>query len=168
MEFRSITCKMQELFRKYRYGLIIIVIGIILLLIPTNKHQEQIEQSIQQEDSQTASVEKRLADILSLVEGAGNTQVLLTVLAGEETIYQVNEESNCNDNSTETKITTITVTSKDKNQSGLVRQVIPPCYLGAIVVCHGADKPSVKLAIVDAVSKVTGLGADQISVLKMK
>jgi stage III sporulation protein AG len=36
------------------------------------------------------------------------------------------------------------------------------------VVCQGADDPVVKLLIVDAVSKVTGLGADKISVMKMK
>jgi stage III sporulation protein AG len=40
--------------------------------------------------------------------------------------------------------------------------------MGAIVLCQGADVPSVRLAIVDAVSKVTGLVANQISVLKMK
>ena len=36
-----------------------------------------------------------------------------------------------------------------------------------VVLCQGADAPSVKLAIVEAVRCVTGLGADQISVQKM-
>jgi stage III sporulation protein AG len=40
--------------------------------------------------------------------------------------------------------------------------------MGAIVVCQGGDQPTVRLAILDAVSKVTGLGADKISILKMK
>ena len=49
-----------------------------------------------------------------------------------------------------------------------VQQVLPESYRGAIVVCQGADSPAVKLAIVEAVSRATGLGADSISVLKMK
>jgi len=40
--------------------------------------------------------------------------------------------------------------------------------MGAVIVCQGADDPQVRLSIVDAVSKVTGLGSDKISVLKMK
>ena len=51
---------------------------------------------------------------------------------------------------------------------GLVRQVNPPEYLGAVVLCQGADNPSVKLSIVEAVSKATGLTTDRITVLKMK
>ena len=49
-----------------------------------------------------------------------------------------------------------------------MRQENPAQYLGVIVVCEGADSPAVRLAIVEAVSDVTGLGADRISVLKMK
>ena len=40
--------------------------------------------------------------------------------------------------------------------------------MGAIVVCQGGDNATVRLAIIEAVSNVTGLGADKISVLKMK
>ena len=49
-----------------------------------------------------------------------------------------------------------------------MRQVNPPTYLGAIIICEGADDANIRLAVVDAVSKVTGLGANRISVLKMK
>lgn len=43
-----------------------------------------------------------------------------------------------------------------------------PTYQGAIVVCQGADDPGVKLALVQAVASVTGLGTDQITVVKMR
>jgi stage III sporulation protein AG len=49
-----------------------------------------------------------------------------------------------------------------------MQTVLAPQYLGAIVVCQGADRSDVRLAIVEAVSALTGLGADKISVLKMK
>ena len=59
-------------------------------------------------------------------------------------------------------------TDSDRNETGLVHQINPPVYLGAVVLAQGADNPVVKLSIVEAVSKVTGLGADKISVLKMQ
>jgi len=36
------------------------------------------------------------------------------------------------------------------------------------VVCQGADDPAVRLAVSQAVSSVTGISTDRISVLKMK
>ena len=60
------------------------------------------------------------------------------------------------------------MTDGQRGQTGLVRQVLPATYRGAVVVCQGADDPRIRLAIVEAVSMATGLGADRISVLKMK
>ena len=39
---------------------------------------------------------------------------------------------------------------------------------GALVVCDGADSASVRLAIIQAVSSLTGLGSNKIAVVKMK
>lgn len=39
---------------------------------------------------------------------------------------------------------------------------------GAVVVCQGADQPSVRLDVTNAVVAYTGLGSDKISVIKMK
>ena len=49
-----------------------------------------------------------------------------------------------------------------------MQQKLSPVYQGAIILCQGADSPSVRLAITQAVSKVTGLPTDRIAVLKMK
>ena len=91
-------------------------------------------------------------------------QVLLTVAAGEQTIYHSDENST----DTSVRLETVIITDSQRNQQALVQQVLPESYRGAIVVCQGADSPAVKLAIVEAVSRATGLGADSISVLKMK
>ena len=50
----------------------------------------------------------------------------------------------------------------------MVRTIVPPVYLGAIIVCQGGDSPAVRLAVVEAVSNVTGIGSDRITVEKMK
>ena len=49
-----------------------------------------------------------------------------------------------------------------------MRKTLYPVYQGAVVVCEGAERAAVRLAIVEAVSSLTGLGSDKISVIKMK
>lgn len=153
---------------KYKFVVIILLVGIGLMLLPTSGRKSDLEPI--QEPTQTAATDfsERLANVLGCIDGAGKVQVLLTQAQGEETVYQTDSDHTNNENETVTRVTTVTVTDAQRNQNGLIRQVNPPAYLGAIVVCEGAEDPAVRLAITQAVSKVTGLGADRISVLKMK
>ena len=113
-------------------------------------------------------MEDKLSALLSKVQGAGDVEVILTIAAGEEVIYQTNDDNSESDTSTSQNINTVTITDAERNQTGLIKQVRSEVYQGAIVVCRGADDPTVRLAIVDAVCRITGLGSNCISILKMK
>ena len=131
------------------------------MLIPENEGQEiTTVQTETVNDSQ--ALETRLEDVLSQINGAGQVRVVLTTISQEEMIYQTDQDGEGK------RVTTVTVSDGQRNETGLVRQVISPKYRGAVVVCQGADDPVVRLAIVEAVSNATGLGSDRISVLKMK
>ena len=97
-----------------------------------------------------------------------NLKVLLTEAVGAETIYQTDEDRNLSNNSESVRVETVIVTNADREEQGLIRTVTPPVYLGAIIVCQGGDQPAVKLSIVQAVSSVTGISSERITVLKMK
>ena len=49
-----------------------------------------------------------------------------------------------------------------------VQSVVYPQYQGALVICDGAERASVRLAVTQAVSSLTGLGSNKIAVVKMK
>ena len=159
--------KVQDFFGKYKYVLLVLAVGIVLMVIPSGS-QTQVEAVLNQGEESILSVEERLTQILKQVKGAGEVHVLLTEAFGEETLYQTNEDTSQSDTGSSSRGDTVTVTDSERNENGLVRQKNPPKYLGAIVVCQGGDQPAVRLAILDAVSKVTGLGADKISIQKMK
>ena len=168
MDRINIQNKITTLLQKYKYVLLILCIGLVFLLLPI-KSSSTIENSvITNETVNILSVEDQLSLILSEVKGAGKVQVMLSTATGEEILYQTDEDETINENSSSARKDTVTITDADRSQSGLIRQVNPPIYLGAIVVCQGADDPTVKFLVTDAVSKVTGLGTDKISVLKMK
>ena len=169
MDIKIISGKIINFLKKYRYAVLVLVIGLILITMPTGKEKDNAGEVIKQTvPTKQITTEEQLSALLSKIQGAGTVEVMLTVAEGEEIVYQEKADTSNNTDLYSSKKDTVTVTDSQKNQAGLIRQVIPPKYLGAIVICQGADNPTVKLAIVDAVSKITGLGADCISVLKMK
>lgn len=147
--------RIREWIRKYRYVLLVLLAGILLMLVPAEAGKT--EQTILQEP-QIADMESRLEQILSRIDGAGEVAVMLTEAVGAETIYQTDGEDR----------KTVLITDSDRTEQGLVRTTQPPIYQGAIVVCAGADSAAVRLAVVEAVANVTGLGTDKITVLKME
>ena len=152
-----------NLAKKYRLAVMVLLAGIILLMLPVGEKEEAVSEPVCTE----ASVQDSLEEILEMISGAGKVSVLLTQSAGEETVYQIDEEvsGSGSDNS---RRQTVLVSGTGREETGLIRQVRAPTYLGAVVVCQGADNASVRLAVVEAVKSATGLTADRISVLKMK
>lgn len=168
MDWIALRSKAVDSVKKYRFALLVVLLGLALMLIP-GKAKDAPETTTnkpttsQQQDDLSA----RLKEILSQINGAGRVEVMLSVAQGEKTLYQSNQDSTGGDNES-IHMDTVIINDENRAQSGLIQQILPPVYQGAIIVCQGADHPSVRLAIVDAVSKITGLGADRISVLKMK
>ncbi len=168
MERKIISGKISELIKKYRFVILILLIGLAFMLIPTKESADIQINTGQDTTVQKEELDKKLEKILTHIEGVGQVRVLLTLDKGEKTIYQSDSDISEQESEKTTRITTITVTDAQRNQKGLVQQINPPTYLGAIVVCQGADSAKVKFAVIQAVSGVTGLGSDKISVLKMK
>ena len=167
MDIEKWAQKISVWIKKYRYSIIAVLAGLAILLIPGRKAVVE-EETVLTEESVQKDMAQELSAILSKIEGVGKVEVMLTIRSGETTHYQRDEDIGSNGDSSSLRQETIILTDSDRNQHPLITQVVPPQYLGAVIVCQGADQPSVKWAIVEAVSKATGLGTDQISVLKMK
>lgn len=167
MEWMNPVMKIKDLFQKYKYVGLILLVGILLMAWPerTPAPVQEVHTSI---DASKQNEAERIEAILGQIAGVGKVSVLLTEAAGAETIYQVNEDRSDSSDSESFRTETVIVSNADREEAGLIRTVTPPVYLGAIVVCQGGDIPAVKLAVVQAVSNVTGISSDRISVLKMK
>ena len=167
MEIEKWTEKIPRLFKKYRYPIVVVLIGLVILTIPRKRDVEP-DQVTPTNEIQQNDITQQLTAILSKIDGVGKVEVMLTIQTGETTYYQRDEDINGGNETSSVRQETVILTDSQRNQYPLVTQVLPPKYQGAIIVCQGADQPTVKWAIVEAVSKATGLGADQISILKMK
>ncbi|MBE6949948.1 MAG: hypothetical protein E7451_01255 [Ruminococcaceae bacterium] len=159
--------RINALFAKYKYPILILLVGLGLMLLPAGKKAPEAEPPAET-SPEAEGLETRLESILAQIAGAGRVSVLLTEEEGRQTLYQTDSQTESDDSGSRRTDDTVLVEDQSRTESGLVRQTLEPKYRGAVILCEGADQPSVKLAIVEAVRCVTGLGADQISVLKMK
>lgn len=161
----KLTKKIPKLLEKYKYALLIVLLGLCLLAIPGKK--AALAPDVTEAAAVSDTTQAELETILATIQGAGKVRVMLTEAVGRQTIYQTDEDIDTGESSRSVRRDTVIVSESARGESALVAQVNPPQYLGALVVCQGADSAAVRLAIVEAVSKVTGLGANRISVLKM-
>ena len=159
MEPIALKQRSLEWFKKYRVCLLVLLAGVALMLLPEGKEQKE---AIPAPQIQTQpDLQESLEELLSHMEGAVKVRVLLTQAQGSSTQYQTDESGSGS-------MDTVIITGSDRAQTGLVQQVNPPVYQGAVVLCQGAGKATVRLAIVEAVAKATGLPSSRITVLKMK
>lgn len=167
MELGKWKTRLKEIAGKYRYVILILLVGMLFMIQPKIVEEETIDAAVHTEGEKSELCDQ-LEEILKHVDGAGNVKVMLSVDEGESTVYQTDTTSSTGEKSSDIRSQTILITDSQRNETGLIYQINPPVYKGAIILAQGADEPTIKLAIVEAVSRVTGLGANSISVLKMK
>ena len=162
--------KLRDIFRKYRAVGLVLLAGLLLLLLPTGKSSGQERQT--SDDTQLYSLEEteqRMAEVLGTIDGVGRVRIMLTLRAGSS--LRLAEDSSLSDSTggqTKQEKQVLTVNRGSGRQEVVVTQQLYPTYQGAVVVCEGAGSSSVRLAVVNAVSVLTGLSSDRISVVKWK
>ena len=167
--------RLEHLFRQYKYVLVVILAGVVLLLLPPlwekegagEEEETQAPQEVNTEDS-AAALERRLEEALSQIQGVGEADVILTLKSGPQKILAQDSETSISERGTEASVSSVLISRGSGEEDAIVVQQLSPQYQGALVVCSGGDDPAVRLKVVEAVSALTGLGADKISVSKGK
>lgn len=162
--------KWTGLLKKYRLAALVVLLGVVLMLLPTGgKAQTSGDSSeLPGETYSLEETEQRMAEVLGTIDGVGRVRIMLTLRAGSS--LRLAEDSSLSDSTggqTKQEKQVLTVNRGSGRQEVVVTQQLYPTYQGAVVVCEGAGS-SVRLAVVNAVSVLTGLSSDRISVVKWK
>ncbi len=154
---------------KYKYVLLVALVGAALLLLPTGERgQEQPQPAEQADVFQLDQMEGKLERALSQVEGAGEVTVVLTVREGPRQVLAQDGAAAQEGDRTSRETSTVILSKGSGAQEAVQLQELGPNYQGALVVAQGGDLPQVRLALSEAVSALTGLGTDKISICKGK
>lgn len=128
----------------------------LLLLLPRDSGSCTDESSQSVPSFDVEAEQERLEQTLSLINGAGKVRVLLSVSATGERVFAENGDE-------------LAIISMGSGQEQAVELYARSAeYLGAVVVCEGAEKAEVRLALTKAVASFTGLGSDKITILDME
>lgn len=159
--------KIWKALERYKYVLLLLAAGAALLLWPTGEGAEppKAAASGQQEDFDLAALEEKLSRTLSQVEGAGQVTVTLTVKSGMERVLASDRTTSVTDRGSSVEEETV-LTGSGGSQEAVLLSRRYPTFQGALVVCQGGDDPAIRLLMTQAVSALTGLGADRVTVCK--
>ena len=129
-----------------------------------NSKQKETAPQTQSEDY-AEQLEEKLSALLSSVEGAGKTRVLITLRAGEETVFARDDRYDAEEARTQSEQTYVTLRDGSRD-TGLPLKTLSPQILGVAIVCEGADVPQVRQAVTQTVTAALGIGASHVSVVK--
>ena len=152
-------------------ALIIVVLGVVLLALPTEKPTEYLPSpSAEPTPTQTlAETEARIAEALAQIDGAGRVTVVLMLKSDGETIIATDRSLvEKSDGAREEKTDAVLVGSGGSVQNPVILGRGYPEFRGALVVAEGAANPETRLQLLSAVASLTGLGADRVTVAVMR
>lgn len=177
---RAYLTKLPSLLERYKYPALILLIGFVLVLWPSGKEEaaepEPVEivstESVPEDEDYRARMERELASLLSQVDGAGRVKVMLTLKTGPASVFQTDRSvSSSRDGEKESQSaeerTVMIGRGSAYDEPALVSKAYP-VFQGALIVAEGGADPSVRYQLSAAVAALLGLGADQITVVKMK
>ncbi len=155
--------KLKSIKKEYVFILIICIVVVILFFWGNVGESKLLSSNKKESSDYSSTLENKLKNILSDVQGVGKVNVFISVEGGySEIVLKEIEESIENG--------TKTLTEKVVLVGGkpYVISTENPKILGVCVVCEGADDVSVKMKIVEILTTTLKLDADCVRIIKMK
>lgn len=162
--------KLISYVKKYKFVALVALVGIVLMLLPSGGQEEKTaaEPVNVSEGYSLAETEQRMEQVLGRIRGVGQVQVMLTLKSGSSLQLAENRSDSLRDSEVQRDRDVVTLNRGGGYEDVVVTEQTYPVYQGAVVVCQGAGDSGVHLAVVQAVSVLTGLGSDKITVVQWK
>lgn len=134
----------SKLLKNEKMVKVVVLVGVALILfifvtsVFGNREENEEQESYPSFDDYSQTLEARLEEIIGLIEGTGETDILVSIEKSVEDVYTERGNS--------------------------IATTISPVARGVVVVCEGAKNPVIKEKIVEAVSKALGISANKICV----
>ena len=151
--------------------LLALLLGILLLAAGrsfSDSKEKEMPQAMAAAETADCATERRMAEILSKIQGAGQVDVMLTYRQTEEKTIAHNETREENGESLRTEQTAILLEDGDGATRPLVLTETGPVVEGVVIAAQGADHPAVAAALNQAAQALLDVPAHKVAVLKMK
>ena len=156
--------------KKYKYILLTALLGVLLLPQEEKRAKPASDTPSAAENFDREALQKEMETILSSLDGVGRLSLMLTVEGGG--VYELAQDESaslksCGEEVDErTKKTETVVLGSGAGAEVVVTHSRYPRFVGALIVCEGGDRADVQLNVTQAVSALTGLSSDRITVVR--
>lgn len=158
--------KIGKIIQTYQLPLLILAVGIVLMLLPLRSPENKQESQVEKDSFSLTETEEKMERILGNIAGVGRVNVMLTLKSGSALQLAQDKDYSERDSEKKADEQVVKLNRGSGVQEVIVTHEISPTYLGAVVVCDGADNAEVCLAVTEAVAVLTGLSSDKIRVAK--
>lgn len=168
--------------KKIKHIEVIFCIVLIAIMLIVYAGWQKSEKTSKEGDTQSVSAyaetEKRLAAVLSKIEGAGKVECMITYDGTSELVTAISTSQNTvtrEDNSGGSSLKTVTsdenttpvMVTINGEQVPVVLKEINPKIVGVIIVAEGASDVGVRLRLQKAAATVLNLDANKIQIFTM-
>ena len=159
--------KLTTYVEKYKYVILVLAAGILLMLLPWREDAKESKGfETTQEGYSLSQIQSDMEELLRHISGVGQIKVMLTLKSGSALQLAENRTSSRRDQENKQDSEIVKLNRGSGSQDVVITEQIYPTYQGAVIVCQGAENPSVKLAVTEAVAVLTGLSSEKITVVK--
>ena len=143
-------------------GIAAIVLLFLSTLNPGGKAQEQPQSYSQEEISRLEKeLERRLADVISGIDGVTSPKVMVTLDCTSRRVYA--EEIKSSSTADEVKNES-SIALSGSGKEALETSVVTPQVRGVAVVCGGAENVLIREKVVNTAARVLNIGISQVYV----
>ena len=154
---------------------IIILVGLTLIIVLFISEidfgtEDKIENEIVSDEKYCDYLEIKIKNFIEKIEGAGKTEVIITLSETTEYIYATDDKdirknnSNNDDTSLEKDYVII---ENNNNDVGLLIKTIEPKIRGVAISCEGGDDINVQQQIYSTVEAILDIGTSDIAISKL-
>lgn len=165
---------LKKIDKKSAIVIIIGFIGIAVIFISEfdfKNNEKNVESDCETKDDYCEKLEDKLELFIESIDGAGETQVIITLEESTEYIYATDgkEITKKNENSSDQTVENNYVIIKNNNENtALLKKTIAPKVRGVAISCSGGDNIAVQEQIYSAVSALLNVSTSDISISKLE
>ncbi len=171
-------CEKTHLNKKLLFVIVLFVSGVVILVAgefvqgikDETKDPVPVTSGISANDY-VADLEERITSIISSIDGAGATRVMITLESGNEDVYLHNydygEDVDSSGVGNREVRDEYVIVNEENGEKGIVVRVEEPRIRGVAVVCEGGGNSFVRAEIIATVTALLNVSSARVSVVKM-
>lgn len=163
--------KIQPIINKIKNdkkALLIIICGVLgMLLIMFSGGEDSKTTDAEKTDNSAQlnnfAIKEEVKHLIEKIDGAGETEIVITYKSAEETIYAQNVKEETGDGKIK-KDSEFIIVEQNDSETGLHIKTVYPEVQGVAVVCEGGNNPVVKEKIYSVLTALFNINSNNISI----